>query len=67
MELERMSDFFAKRIDTYDKHMINNVEGCKNGYIKLAELIPDTARKLRYRTGAREDIPKVSRHLSDGC
>lgn len=46
MELERMSDFFAKRIDTYDKHMINNVEGCKNGYIKLAELIPDTARKL---------------------
>lgn len=46
MELERMSDFFAKRIDTYDEHMINNVEGCKNGYIKLAELIPDTAKTL---------------------
>ena len=46
MKLERMSDFFAKRIDIYDEHMINNVEGCKNGYIKLAELIPDTARNL---------------------
>ncbi len=46
MKLERMSDFFAGRIDIYDEHMINNVEGCKNGYIKLAELIPDTASKL---------------------
>ncbi len=46
MKLERMSNFFARRIDTYDEHMVNNVQGCKNGYIKLAELIPDTARKL---------------------
>ena len=39
--LEPMADFFAARVETYDEHMINNVEGCKEGYIKLSELIPE--------------------------
>ena len=41
-----MSDFFAARIDGYDEHMLNNVAGCKEGYIKMAELIPDKTEKL---------------------
>ena len=38
--LEPMADFFAARIEGYDEHMINEVEGCKEGYEKIAELIP---------------------------
>ncbi len=44
--LEPMSDFFAARVDTYDEHMLNNVEGCKEGYIKMSELIPQGSETL---------------------
>ena len=44
--LEPMADFFAARVDSYDEHMINNVEGCKEGYTKMAELIPTDAKSL---------------------
>lgn len=43
MIMEQMSDFFAARADGYDEHMINNVEGCKDGYIKMAGLLPKDA------------------------
>ncbi len=46
MELERMADFFAARADGYDEHMLNNVEGCREGYLKMAELIPENTRTL---------------------
>lgn len=46
MSLERMSDFFAARADVYDEHMLNNVEGCKEGYAKLAELLPKDINTL---------------------
>jgi ubiquinone/menaquinone biosynthesis C-methylase UbiE len=42
-KLEKMTDFFANRIDIYDEHMLSY---CKNGYIKLAETIPDDSRSL---------------------
>ncbi|MBR5306307.1 MAG: methyltransferase domain-containing protein, partial [Oscillospiraceae bacterium] len=38
--LEQMADFFTARLDGYDEHMINDVEGCKEGYAKMAQLIP---------------------------
>lgn len=44
--LEIMSDFFTKRVDNYDEHMINEVEGCKEGYIKMASLIPENTETL---------------------
>ena len=44
--LEPMADFFAARVDSYDEHMINNVEGCKEGYAKMAELIPSKTEFL---------------------
>ena len=46
MEIEEMSDFFTKRIDGYENQMLENVEGCKEGYIKLAEIIPGNCKKL---------------------
>ena len=44
--LEKMSDFFALRIADYDTHMIENVEGCKEGYEKMASLVPPNAKTL---------------------
>ena len=41
-----MSEFFTKRVDGYDKHMINNVEGCKEGYVKMAELLPQDVKEI---------------------
>ena len=46
MGLEKMSDFFTKRIDIYENQMLENVEGCKEGYIKLTKLIPNGCKKL---------------------
>lgn len=40
IKLEKMSEFFTARVNDYDEHMINNVEGCKEGYIKMAEFVP---------------------------
>lgn len=39
MKLESMNDFFTARVGGYDAHMLTNVEGCKEGYIKMAELV----------------------------
>lgn len=41
-----MNDFFTARVDGYDNHMINNVSGCKEGYVKMAELLPNTVVSL---------------------
>lgn len=41
MELERMDNFFATRVDGYDQHMLQNVSGCREGYEALAALVPD--------------------------
>ena len=45
-KLEKMADFFAKRVKMYDEHMLNDVEGCKEGYIKMAEFVPDDCKRL---------------------
>jgi len=44
--LEKMSDFFAARVAQYENHMLNNVVGCKEGYLKMAELLPRTVSNL---------------------
>jgi len=46
MMMEQMRDFFTTRVDGYDEHMLNEVEGCKEGYKKMAELLPKDAQHI---------------------
>lgn len=46
MGIEQMSDFFTARVNGYDAQMLNNVEGCKNGYEKMAQLLPKDAQNI---------------------
>ncbi len=46
IELEKMSEFFTNRVDGYDEHMLNDVEGCKEAYKKMTELIPSNSNTL---------------------
>ena len=41
-----MTDFFAARVEGYDEHMLKNVDGCREGYEKMAELLPDSVKSL---------------------
>ncbi|MDR0617496.1 MAG: class I SAM-dependent methyltransferase [Endomicrobium sp.] len=45
MNIEKMHDFFTKRVKTYDEHMLN-VVGCRQGYKKMAALIPPHIKNL---------------------
>lgn len=44
--MEEMKAFFTARVDLYDEHMINEVEGCREAYGKMAELVPAGAETL---------------------
>jgi tRNA (cmo5U34)-methyltransferase len=44
--MEKMNDFFTKRVEGYDHHMINNVAGCKEGYKRMADLLPASLENL---------------------
>lgn len=44
--LESMTDFFAARVEGYDEHMLCEVEGCKEGYIAMAGLVPKNTKNL---------------------
>lgn len=46
MEIEQMCDFFTARVDGYDEHMLHDVEGCKEGYVEMAELLPQDVVEL---------------------
>ncbi len=41
-----MDEFFAARAEGYDEHMLNEVKGCKEGYEKMSELVPEGAENL---------------------
>lgn len=62
-----MSDFFASRVAGYDQHMLNEVSGCKEGYQKMAEILPETVvdlLDLGCGTGLELDaIFKIHPHL----
>ncbi len=44
--LERMDEFFAARLKGYDEHMLNDVEGCRDGYGVMAALLPSGVKTL---------------------
>ena len=64
MQIEKMQDFFEARIDEYEAHMLNVVEGCQQGYAKMAELLPpDTANLLDLGCGTGLELDEIfSRH-----
>lgn len=44
--MEKMDEFFAARADGYDEHMLNEVGGCRECYVKMAELVPENTESL---------------------
>ena len=64
MNLETMSDFFTARLEGYDEHMKANVEGCKEGYIEMAQLVPcDTKRLLDLGCGTGLELDEIFKVL----
>jgi ubiquinone/menaquinone biosynthesis C-methylase UbiE len=60
VKLEKMSDFFEARIDGYEAHMLNDIKGLKEGYRKLAELIPvNTAKILDLGCGTGLELVEI--------
>ena len=45
-QLEPMADFFARRVDGYDEHMLETVAGCREGYAELAARMPGKVETL---------------------
>lgn len=44
--VERMTDFFESRLDTYEAHMLNKVEGLASCYRALADALPEGATHI---------------------
>ena len=45
--IEEMRAFFEARVDGYDEHMMTNIEGLPEAYVRVAALLPEgTARLL---------------------
>lgn len=45
-QLEEMSAFFSARVEDYDRHMLEEVNGCREGYERMARLVPANARDI---------------------
>ena len=61
--LEKMDDFFTARVVGYDEHMLREVEGCENGYKKmaaeLAARVKDGARLLDLGCGTGLELDEI--------
>lgn len=46
--LEKMDDFFAARLDGYDRHMMTEIRGAEEFYPYTASLLPDVEIMRRW-------------------
>ncbi len=44
--VQPMAQFFAERVEEYDAHMLEQVEGCREAYEKVAACIPQNCERL---------------------
>lgn len=70
--LEKMTDFFSARVDIYDDHMMNEIEGCQEGYLQMAELVPQTTETISGMESMIRQFPLrrftiLPRKRSGGC
>ena len=64
--LEPMAEFFAKRADGYDEHMLANVEGCREAYPFMASLVPkETKELLDLGCGTGLELDEIFKLLPD--
>lgn len=64
--LEPMADFFTARVEGYDEHMLNDVEGCKEGYERMAGLVPqNTTDLLDLGCGTGLELDAIFRRLPE--
>lgn len=46
MHIEPMRDFFTARVEGYEDVMLHNIEGNRDGYVKMAEILPQNVGEL---------------------
>ncbi len=44
--MEKMNEFFTARVDSYDEHMLNEVDGCREAYGEMSKLVPENTKNL---------------------
>ncbi len=44
--MEKMDEFFTARVDGYDEHMLNEVDGCREAYGEMSKLVPENTKNL---------------------
>lgn len=65
-QLESMSDFFTARVEGYDEHMLSEVEGCKEGYQVMADLVPKNVKSLLdLGCGTGLELDEIFKRLPD--
>ncbi len=44
--MEKMNEFFTARVDGYDEHMLNEVDGCREAYGEMSRIVPENTKNL---------------------
>lgn len=68
MKLETMSGFFKARVDSYDVHMLEEVAGCREGYTRMANALPEqTTSLLDLGCGTGLELHEIFRRFPDAA
>ena len=46
MKPENMKEFFEARLEDYDRHMLEEVVGCRGGYAAMAAALPEHTKRI---------------------